>query len=64
MTKLLRMEAVLDRTGLSRSTLYDLIGKGAFSRPVKIVGNVNGWPEGEVADWIGARIAAREAAQP
>lgn len=62
MTKLLRMDAVLDRTGLSRSSLYDLIGRGEFARPVKIVGNVNGWPEGEVADWIAARIADREAA--
>lgn len=62
MTKLLRMDAVLDRTGLSRSSLYDLIQRGTFSRPVKIVGNVNGWPEGEVADWITARIAEREAA--
>ena len=62
MTKLLRMDAVLDRTGLSRSSLYDLIGKSAFSRPVKIVGNVNGWPEDEVSDWIAARIAERHAA--
>jgi prophage regulatory protein len=56
------MEAVLDRTGLSRSSLYDLVAKGDFRRPVKIIGNVNGWPSDEVDSWIAARLADREAA--
>jgi len=62
MTILLRLPAVLDRTALSRSRVYDLLERGDFPRPVKLSGRINAWPSDEIDAWIQSRIADREAA--
>lgn len=59
MTTLLRLPAVAEKTGLSRSRIYSLINEGGFPKPVKIGERVAAWPDNEVADWIAARIAER-----
>jgi prophage regulatory protein len=51
----LRRRAVEDITGLSRSTIYDLMSKGQFPRPVKLTGKAVGWPENAIADWLASR---------
>jgi prophage regulatory protein len=45
-------------TGLARSTLYDLMSKGAFPRPVKITGKAVAWPENAIAAWLADRQSA------
>ena len=45
-------------TGLARSTLYDLMSKGLFPRPVKITGKAVAWPENAVAAWLADRQRA------
>jgi prophage regulatory protein len=62
MTTLLRLPAVLERTGLSRSRLYELLNSQEFPRPVKLSARINAWPDSEIADWIAARIDGRDAA--
>lgn len=62
MTKLLRLPDVKTLTGLSRTRVYELVEGGKFPRPVKLSGRVNAWPDNEIAEWIAARIAEREAA--
>jgi len=57
---LLRLQAVMDRTGIKRSKVYDLVAKGEFPNPVK-VGACVLWPESKVSAWIAERIAASEA---
>jgi prophage regulatory protein len=57
-TKHLRRPAVEAVTGLSRSTIYDLMAKGAFPRPVKLTGKAVAWPESAIADWLESRRAA------
>jgi len=59
MTRLLRLPAVLDRTGLSRSTLY---ATADFPKSVKVGQRAVAWPEDEVEAWIAAKVEAREAA--
>lgn len=53
---LMRLPAVLEKTGLARSTLYALIRDGMFCAPVHIGARAVAWPESEVAAWINARI--------
>lgn len=53
--KHLRRRAVEDITGLSRSTIYDLMGKGQFPRPVKLTAKAVAWPESAVSDWLNSR---------
>ncbi len=50
--KIIRLKTVLDRTGLSRSTLYRKIGEGTFPPQLKISINGAGWHESAVARWI------------
>jgi prophage regulatory protein len=43
---------VLERTGLSRSTLYRKIGRGTFPKQVRISERCIGWREDEVEQWL------------
>jgi prophage regulatory protein len=53
--KHLRRPAVEELTGLSRSTIYDLMAKGAFPRPVRLTRKAVGWPESAIAEWLASR---------
>lgn len=50
--RILRLNAVLDRTGLSRSTLYRKVEKGTFPRQIKLSTRCAGWRESAVSDWM------------
>ncbi|EIC23947.1 helix-turn-helix transcriptional regulator [Thiorhodovibrio frisius] len=54
--RLLRLPAVTDRTGQSRSRLYALIAKGLFVRPIALSPRTVAWPEHEIDQLIAARI--------
>jgi prophage regulatory protein len=61
MSRLLRLAAVKERTGLSRSSIY---AHPDFPRPVKIGagGRAVAWVESEILEWVNDRIKAREVA--
>jgi prophage regulatory protein len=50
--RILRLNAVLDRTGLSRSTLYRKMQEGTFPDRVKIAARCAGWRESAVNAWM------------
>jgi prophage regulatory protein len=50
--RILRLNAVLDRTGLSRSTLYRKVDQGTFPRQLKLNTRCSGWRESAVNDWM------------
>jgi prophage regulatory protein len=54
---LLRLEAVMERTGLKRSKLYGMIGEGSFPQPMKIDGCAV-WPLSTINQWIDDRVSA------
>ena len=56
--KILRLPIVLDRTGLSRSTVYQRVTEGKFPRPVSLGARAGGWIETEVEEWIARQIEA------
>ena len=56
-TRFLRLPEVLERTGLSRSTIYVRLAAGRFPRPVALGGRAVGWIEAEVDEWVRERIA-------
>lgn len=53
--KVLRIYEVLDRVGLSKSTLWRYIGEGEFPPPIKLGPRASGWIEQEIDDWIASR---------
>lgn len=50
--RILRIGMVLDRTGLSRSTLYRKIENGTFPRQLRISIRCVGWRESAVNAWM------------
>ena len=54
-----RLPQVIDRTGLSRSTIYFRISEGSFPAPVSLGGRAVGWVDTEVHAWIDNQIKQR-----
>lgn len=50
--RILRMRTVLERTGLSRSTLYRKMREGTFPNQVRISEHCCGWHESAINRWI------------
>jgi len=61
-TALLRRKEVEQRTALSRSRIYDLMGKGEFPLPVRLGSMSVAWASNEIDAWISERLAQREVA--
>lgn len=49
---ILRLPAVLQRTGLTRSTVYRKIAEGSFPQQVRLNTRCAGWYASEVAVWM------------
>ena len=58
---ILRRPQVEQRTGLSRSTLYQYMKDGDFPKPVHLGLRAVGWIESDISDWIAARVKAARA---
>ena len=56
--RILRLQAVKARCGLSRSTIYARIARGEFPAPISLGARSIGFLESEVSAWIEARIDA------
>lgn len=54
-----RLPAVLELTGLKRSTLFAKVAAGQFPKPCKLGERASAWVLAEVQQWIEGRIAAR-----
>ena len=59
--RLLRLPSVLDKTGLSKSSLYEKIASEHFPKPVRLGTDAKSvaWPEHEVDQWIHDAIRRR-----
>jgi len=55
--RIIRLKTVLDRTGLSRSTIYRKIAEGTFPAQIKISINGAGWRESDVSLWVADPIS-------
>ena len=50
--RIIRLKTVINRSGLSRSTVYRKISEGTFPPKVKLSLNGVGWRESELNRWI------------
>jgi prophage regulatory protein len=62
--RILRLNAVLDRTGLSRSTLYRKMQDGSFPKNIKISARCAGWRESAIEAWLRNPLFYAEADHP
>jgi len=56
-SNILRLPAVKDRIGLSRSSIYVHISEGTFPSSIKLGPRAVGWLESDIQAWIEKRIA-------
>lgn len=58
--RILRIRTVLERTGLSRSTLYRKMRDGTFPNQVQLSEHCCGWRESAVNRWMADPMSYRE----
>jgi prophage regulatory protein len=61
-TSISRRIKVLQRIGVSRSTLYLWIASGSFPAPISLGGRAVGWLDSEIDAWLADRVAERRVA--
>jgi prophage regulatory protein len=54
--RILRIKTVLERTGLSRSTLYRKMEAGTFPQNTRISTRCMGWRESAVTEWLDSPV--------
>ncbi|MGC0936631.1 AlpA family transcriptional regulator [Pantoea agglomerans] len=55
--KLIRLSAVINKTGYSKSWIYKLIKNKQFPQPIKIGSRAVAFIEGEIDEWIEVLIS-------
>jgi prophage regulatory protein len=53
-----RRPELLKLTGLSTSTIYDMMARGDFPRPVRLGKRAVGWRESDLIAWLESREQA------
>lgn len=59
----MRRAEVERATGLPRSTIYELMARGHFPKPIRLGARAVGWLESEITAWQRARVAERDESQ-
>lgn len=54
-----RIGWVIQKTGLSRPSIYRLCAEGKLPRPFKLSTRASAWDEGEVLAWLETKKSAR-----
>lgn len=64
--QIINIKMVSELTGLSRSTIYEMVNSkskyydATFPKQVNLTVNRVGWVAGEISEWIESRIALRD----
>lgn len=59
MSRMMRIDEVMQITGLTRGTIYSQMAKGNFPKPVKLTERLNGWRSDIIEDWLATRETAQ-----
>jgi len=54
----------MTQTGLSRSTIYEMIGKGEFPRQFNLGPRAVGWSSKDVLAWVDSKICEPRTGDP
>lgn len=58
--RVMKLNEVINTTGLSRSSIYAYMSKGNFPKPIQLGPRAVAWVEGEVQGWLQDRLDERE----
>jgi prophage regulatory protein len=62
--KILRVADAVQKTGLSRSTIYRLLEAEDFPLPIRLSKRAIGWTELQLDEWIAKRLGGLGNASP
>ena len=62
--KIIQLPEVIGATQLSRSTIYRLLGSGAFPQPLRLSERAIGWHQDEIDARLSSRQRTRESGRP
>lgn len=54
--RFIRLKEVINKVGLSRSSIYRRIANDGFPKPILLGGRACGWIESEVDEWLMQRV--------
>lgn len=55
MKRIMKLKEVIERVGLSATTIWRQERKGNFPRRIRLGANSIGWDEGEIDAWLASR---------
>jgi prophage regulatory protein len=58
-TNIIRLPQAIQKTGLSRSTIYSLISRGEFPQKIQLSTRSIGFLESEINDWVTSKVSQR-----
>jgi len=61
--QILRLPAVISKTGIGRSTIYAKIAEREFPKPIQLGSRSVGWLESEIDQWLSHRISVSRPTQ-
>ncbi len=57
--RFIRVREAIAKTGLSKSSIYDLMAQGRFPQTIRLGGRTVAFVEAEINAWMAERVAAR-----
>jgi len=61
--RIMRLKEIIEKTGLSRSTIYNLISQGRFPKQIELGARSVGWVDAEIDEWLETKVVHRNAQQ-
>ncbi|MEG8040470.1 AlpA family phage regulatory protein [Sphingomonas sp. LR60] len=59
--RFLRIKDVIATIGLSRTSIYRMVGAGDFPKPIQLTARSVGWWEADVSKWLDERLSGASA---
>ena len=59
--RIMRLKEITEKTGLAKSTIYNLISQGKFPKQIDLGARSVGWVDTEIEEWLEEKVAHRNA---
>lgn len=56
--QILRLNEVKEQTRLSKATIYRMLARGEFPRPISLTDRLRGWRRADIDNWLESRESA------
>jgi len=58
--RIMRLKEVIEKTGLAKTTIYNLISQGEFPKQIDLGARSVGWVDTEIEEWLLSKIELRD----